>query len=364
MRATTVRSLAVALTIAAAIASPQLVPATSGAPPAAEATAAPPALLSETGLYADVVNRRIAGSNLPFEPQYPLWTDGATKSRWIHIPEGAAIDAREAERWRFPVGTKIWKEFAFGGRIVETRFLWRATPRQWVFATYVWNEEQTDAVLAPSAGIRNHYPIADGVRFSIPSDAECHACHNSEEFPVLGFTPLQLSDDRDPLAPHARPLGETSLTIRRLNERGLLHPVREDLERNPPRIRARSPRERAALGYLVGNCASCHHTEGPVASLGLNLQHSEHGAGEPGLLTTVGVAGTYITPGATPDTSRRIAPGSPEASAIVYRMSSRRPMSQMPPLGSAIVDSEALDLIRAWVARDLARDGVPRSPSR
>jgi hypothetical protein len=35
-------------------------------------------------------------------------------------------------------------------------------------------------------------------------------------------------------------------------------------------------------------------------------------------------------------------------------MSSRRPSSQMPPLGTSVVDTEALALIRAWIAEDLA----------
>ena len=359
----TVRSFAIALIVAAATGMPAFAPADSGTV-VEHAAARPPALLSETGLYADLTTRRIARDNLPFAPQYPLWTDGAAKSRWIHIPDGTAIDARDTDRWRFPVGTKLWKEFAFNGRIVETRFLWRATPQQWVFATYVWNDQQTDAALAPSTGLRSHYRIADGVIYAIPSDAECHACHNAADSPVLGFTALQLSDDRDPLAPHAQPLTETSLTIRRLNDLSLLEPRRTDLERNPPRIRARSPRERAALGYFVGNCSSCHNAEGPVAALGLNLQHAENDPNEPGLVTTVDVAGSYVTPGSTPETSRRVAPGSPESSAIVYRMSSRRPMSQMPPLGTAIVDTEALDLIRAWIAEDLPRQEHVRSRSR
>ena len=30
---------------------------------------------------------------------------------------------------RFPTGTKVWKEFSFGGRKVETRFLWKTGER-------------------------------------------------------------------------------------------------------------------------------------------------------------------------------------------------------------------------------------------
>jgi hypothetical protein len=314
-----------------------------------------PERLSETGLYADLATFRVAARNLPFEPQYPLWTDGAEKARWIRLPDGATIDARNTDAWVFPVGTKLWKEFAFDGRRVETRLLWRARADQWVFASYVWNDAQTDAFLAPEVGVRNHADLGNGARHSIPSQAECRSCHESGGTPVLGFNALQLSDERDLLAPHQRPLQATSLTLSRLEKFGLLHPRRPDLVANPPRIEARSPRERAVLGYLSANCGSCHNSRGPLAGLGLFLQHEIglSALGDTTIATAVDVPGDFVVPGTAHEKSRRIAPGAPQASALVYRMSSRRPSSQMPPLGTAVVDAEAVALIRAWIAEDL-----------
>jgi mono/diheme cytochrome c family protein len=313
-----------------------------------------PERLSETGLYSGTASGRIDPANLAFEPQYPLWTDGAEKARWIRLPEGATIDARDTELWRFPVGTKLWKEFAFEGRKVETRMLWHAHEGEWAFATYVWNEEQTEAFLAPDEGIRNHVALGPRARHSIPSRTDCLSCHGSGATPVLGFNALQLSDDRDPLAPHARPLEPGMLTIRALDRLGLLSPRREDLVASPPRIDARSPRERAVLGYLSSNCGSCHSGRGPLEPLGLVLAHGGSEVPAPAIATAVGVEGHYVVPGIAPDNSRRIAPGSPDASVVTYRMASRSPSSQMPPLGTAIVDREALALIRAWIAEDLA----------
>ena len=53
----------------------------------------PPATLRGTGLYSDWATKTIARDNLPFSPQYPLWSDGAKKSRWVRIPKGTFIDA-------------------------------------------------------------------------------------------------------------------------------------------------------------------------------------------------------------------------------------------------------------------------------
>jgi hypothetical protein len=43
-------------------------------------------------------------------------------------------------------------------------------------------------------------------------------------------------------------------------------------------------------------------------------------------------------------------PASPESSALLLRMRSRRPSSQMPPLGTAVHDQKAIDAIGTWIA--------------
>ena len=80
---------------------------------------------------------------------------------------------------------------------------------------------------------------------------------------VLGFNALQLSDDRDPLAPHAEPLAPDAVTMRALVKTDRLHPPRPELAADPPRIRERDPASRAALGYLSANCGGCHNDRGP-----------------------------------------------------------------------------------------------------
>ena len=313
-----------------------------------------PLRLSETGLYE--AGGAIDPRNRPFVPQYPLWSDGALKSRWIRLPEGAKIDVSDIDAWRFPVGTRFWKEFAWGGRKVETRMIRRVSDDEWTFATYAWTADQTDALLAPETGIADVIATARGKRHSIPGLADCNACHRSSIAVVLGFNALQLSDDRDPLAPHAEPLGPEAVTMRSLVETDRLHPPRPDLALHPPRIRESDPTARAALGYLSANCGGCHNDRGPLARLGLVLLHdvARDGAGagtapEPAHVTAVDAAGRYVLPGAPADSSRIVAPGAPERSVLFHRMRSRRPSSQMPPIGTAIADDEAAELVRRWI---------------
>ena len=313
-------------------------------------TVVAPPRLSETGLYDS--SGAIDPRNFPFIPQYPLWSDGAEKVRWVRLPAGEKIDISDIDAWRFPAGTKFWKQFSWGGRKVETRMIWKAAEDHWVFATYVWTEDQTDAVLAPETGIAKVADIGRGKKHSIPSKEDCLACHQSSPAVVLGFNALQLSDDRDPLAPHAELLSENAVTLRSLIKSDLLSPLRSDLAIYPPRIRERDPIARAALGYLSANCGGCHNDRVPLDRLGLVLLHDSGGARnspEPAHATSVNASGRYAMPGIPEDSSRIVAPGAPERSALLYRMRSRRPSSQMPPLGTAIADDEAAELVKKWI---------------
>ncbi len=174
------------------------------ASPQGSADAALPARLSDTGLYAAGSTTQLQPGVLSFTPQYPLWSDGADKRRWIRLPAGGAIDASAPDAWQFPPGTQLWKEFGHGSRRVETRYIERLRDGRWRYATYVWNEQGNDATLAPARGI-TALPVAEAPqgRYDIPARADCTSCHEGAATPVLGFSALQLSPDRDPLAAHA-----------------------------------------------------------------------------------------------------------------------------------------------------------------
>jgi mono/diheme cytochrome c family protein len=162
---------------------------------------------------------------------------------------------------------------------------------------------------------------------------------------VLGFGALQLSPDRDPLAPHAD--AARGVDLRVLAARGLLRNLAPELLAHPPRIAAANPAERAALGYLHGNCGNCHNDEGPLAVLDMTLAQRV-AKPSPVLSSIVGVPSQFIPPGAPAD-AVRLAPGQLAASVIAARMGSRDPLQQMPPLGTTAVDTEALALLSRWI---------------
>lgn len=271
-----------------------------------------PATLAETGLYSDWSTKTVAADLLPFSPQYPLWSDGATKQRWIYLP--AAIDASGA--WKFPVGTRIWKQFSFGAR-VETRFM-ALTQTGWIYATYVWRDDVALRSDGETVG-----------RHRVPTTGDCRACHGNASSPVLGFAPLQLSIDRDPNAPHRERAGVDLLS---LTVAGYLDGVTAIAPRIPG-----SPTQRAALGYLHGNCGGCHRSEGPLAGLGMNFAEPERV-----LATTSNITAKFAP-------KPRLAPGDASHSLLVERMSARQSPAQMPPIGTDLVDADALRIVSNWI---------------
>jgi hypothetical protein len=300
--------------------------------------AAPPRTLHETGFGTSLA--------LPFAPQYPLWSDGADKQRWIALPPGTAIDASNPDAWVFPIGTRLWKQFSHAGQPVEMRYSERLADGSWRFATYVWSAGGSDAVLAPARGIAAlPVPAAPGGRYAVPSASDCLACHGGAAAPVLGFGALQLA---------------TMLPM--LAERGLVRGLPNELLHTPPRIAASSSAERAALGYLHGNCAHCHHDAGGQVPVRLNLMQrvaDAKGSAAAALRSMVAVPSRF-QPGE--GRAMTLVPGDASASLIVQRMRVRDARVQMPPLGTDHVDAEALSLLVRWIEQDIPSQTPRKTP--
>jgi len=315
------------LLAAASVALILLVASTNAAPQAATGA---PQYLHETGLYADAGTLTVDTAHPPFVPQYPLWTDGATKRRWISLPPGSAIDATDPDAWVFPAGTRLWKEFSFAGQRVETRYIERRADGQWLYAAYAWSADGRTAQLVPASGKRGAYPLGGGRSHTIPAVSDCKVCHQGGRSEVLGFGLIQLSGELDGLI-----------------ARGLL--VNLPQSARAVRWTTASATERAALGYLHGNCGHCHNEQGPLRSVGLFLRQSASDGSGLAVASTFDQPVKKPAPGLSADAILRIEPGHPERSALIKRMASRYPPLQMPPLGTELVDREAVDLLERWI---------------
>jgi hypothetical protein len=92
--------------------------------------------------------------------------------------------------------------------------------------------------------------------------------------------------------------------------------------------------------YLHANCAFCHRPDGEFNSV--DLRHDTAFANT-GLCNAVPAKGTQGIENAT-----NLTPGHPELSTIWLRMNTLA-KGRMPPLASAVVDEEAVDLVGAWI---------------
>jgi hypothetical protein len=298
----------------------------SAPPPAVIATL--PRQLSETGLFASVGSSTVAPGVRAYEPDYPLWSDGAEKRRWIALPEGESIDTSDPDDWSFPIGTKLWKEFSLEGRRVETRLLAKigSGATDWAGAAYVWDAEQRDATLALE-GVTD----AHGLPYDVPKAADCQGCHGGRKSYVLGFSALQLADPGLPLS------------LSDLNAEGRLS---RPIERAP--VITGDDVEQSALGYLHANCGHCHNRARPPRGEGPRCYDPERSLDF--WLASDSPPSAGLANAVTSSVPRFVTPGDPDASRLIALVSRRNGFLHMPPLGSRRVDPDGVRTLRAWVA--------------
>lgn len=151
--------------------------------PSAATLAAAPPRLSQTGLFAGGASGPVAPGVVAYRPRFELWSDGERKERWVYLPSDGRIDTADEGAWNFPVGTRLWKQFARAGRPIETRFMAKLgpAPDQWVAVAYLWNAAGTDAYATPEGAF-------DGAH-EVPPARRCAACHGGVSGRVLGSRP-------------------------------------------------------------------------------------------------------------------------------------------------------------------------------
>jgi glucose/arabinose dehydrogenase len=166
-----------------------------------------PRKLSESGLFKLVKGHVMEDSLISYSVNAVLWSDGASKQRWLGLPKDGKIEYTKNRGWGFPDQTVIVKSFYIDAeegnpksrRWIETRFLTRQGT-EWYGYSYAWNDEQTEGTLVAAAGADREYTIktASGekaLNWHYPSRAECMVCHSRAAQYVLGFTELQFNHE-------------------------------------------------------------------------------------------------------------------------------------------------------------------------
>ncbi|MEM9719005.1 MAG: SO2930 family diheme c-type cytochrome [Bacteroidota bacterium] len=313
--------------------------------------------LSDYGFFqGDIAEMIPAEDVIPYELNTPLFSDYALKARFIRFPEGKTVSYDDSLVLDFPVGTAIVKTFYYpvdarnpekGRQLMETRVLlnekagWKALP-------YVWNAEQTDAML-DVAGARKEVSWKDDkgkkqkLSYVVPNMNQCKGCHlRGEILTPIGPSARQLN------GAYTYPSGERLNQLSYWEAKGVLTEL-PALTSVPSVPIWKDPlsgsREERARGYLDINCAHCHNPDGPANTSGLYLDiHTE----EPAKL---GIRKSPIAAGrGSGGRKYDIDPGNPNASILVYRMESEDPGVMMPELSRKLLHHEGIELIRNWIA--------------
>jgi putative heme-binding domain-containing protein len=354
----------------------------------AVANTAFPKKLSETGLFADAKTRKPANGVIPFSINASQWADGATAERLVGLPGSSKIVWHPKD---VPIqGTMFSRQFEFPDDSVLARtFVWapgtvdpkRDKPietqilhydgKQWRGYSYVWNDDGTDATLAPLDGMEKQYRVADaravgGARvqkWTVPSRSQCLQCHNPWAQTTLAFNVPQLNDGRtfaelnklgvfDRRDEHGRPL-QNSERVEAAKWPKLASDTRAHSIGS-----AHVNLEESARTYLHVNCAHCHRNGGggsvtfeiPVS---IALKDAKAVDVRP-------MRGDFGLKDA-----RIIASGDPHRSVLYYRMA-KTGSGRMPHLGSEVPDRMGLDLVYGWISSlgssGSAPIGIPTSP--
>ena len=310
--------------------------------------------LADYRLFTDVAGRRTNAGLTPYALNTPLFSDYAEKFRFLYLPPGAKARYRADGVFDFPVGTTLVKTFAYPADLrrpdadvhfLETRLLIRKKAG-WVALAYVWNAEQTEAVLK-RAGARLDVSFVDAqgrtrqVDYAVPNQNQCKECH-------------QLDKTLMPIGPKARNLNGdfpyadgAENQLARWTRLGLLAgaPVPARAPRTARWDDPSEPLEARARAYLDANCAHCHQPRAIASNSGLFLNVEENRPAQLGIGKGPVAAGR-----GSGGLSVGIAPGHPDASILAYRMASTDPGVMMPELGRSLTHEEGLKLIRDWIA--------------
>jgi hypothetical protein len=307
--------------------------------------ASTPTCSGPPGMFKDAYCQVLSDGIRAYHPQYPLWSDGAIKERYIYLPPGKQIDMSNPDRWDFPKGTRFYKVFSWDGTRVETRVLIKNTDAagfaSWTATSYAWSADQLSVSPANVNGVTN----ALGTPLDIPSQSNCSRCHTmSGADAAIGFNAIQLNHE-----------GE-GMTLTTLLDESLLVNGAPGVALNVSVDNAVIPGDattKAGLGYLHGNCGHCHGGPNPPRGMRLWSPVGMTDLSDSPIFQTAvckciqGWTGRSNSDG--DPYVLRVAPSHEALSGIIGRMSRRGAGEQMPPIGTEVVDPTGLAAVKAWI---------------
>jgi uncharacterized repeat protein (TIGR03806 family) len=296
-----------------------------------------PTKLGATGCFDAVDLRRPMPGLIPYDVIAPLWSDGATKQRYLALPDSGTITADASGDLDFPVGTVLAKLFQLGDAPVEMRLFVRHADSVWAGYSYRFAEDGSDAELV---GADADYRRVGEQEWQFPSRQHCLDCHTEAAGFTLGLELAQLN--RDYPYPGGRTANQlTTFAAINLFSAGLRPDEVNSLPDPGDEGAALAGRARA---YLHANCGNCHRPGGtrePNVTMDLRFSTALSATAtcdaRPNR-TDLGIADAQL-----------LFPGDPALSIVSLRMHSLVSSLRMPPVASSVVDADGTRLIDDWI---------------
>lgn len=315
------------------------------------------ARLSDYRLFSDSRNPTLAphAPGVAYQLASELFTDYAIKRRFIFLPENKPMVLQE-DALSLPVGTVLVKSFLLpsdtsdtnvsAARLIETRLLIHRESG-WTALPYLWNGDE--AYLAETGADVSHSMNStnDTLNFTyhVPSRAECKICHQSAQ---NGLTTIAPIGPKPLLLNKAISVNDESINqLTWFASQGLLTGLGE-IDSLPQTFAIGDEQQNLTArvkGYLDVNCAHCHKADGFASVSGLRLGfETDHHSYQYGICKQ-----PPGWDGGERGLSYDIVPGNGDHSILVYRQTLSAAKDRMPPLGRALVHSEAVTQISHWI---------------
>lgn len=286
---------------------------------------------------------------VPYNLNSVLFTDYAKKKRFIWLPNNTkATYISDDVSLDFPVGAVLIKNFYYDNvlpnnetQLIETRLMIRKN-EGWVFASYVWNEAQNEAVFDLNGSYVDLQWQENGeintVQYRVPSEAKCFTCHKILETPEpIGPKPRNLNLEYDYSDGPENQLNK-------LVSLGYLdNSLPETISRLPNYSDNSESLESRVRAYLDINCAHCHSEETHCS-----YRPMRFGFNDTQDYSNIGVC---VDPDTDlgEDLGHIVEPGDPRNSVLHYRLNSIEPSTRMPLLGRSLRHNEGVNLIEEWI---------------
>ncbi|MEM7185594.1 MAG: Ig-like domain-containing protein [Bacteroidota bacterium] len=311
-----------------------------------------PRLTDYNFFQGDIQDQEPVYGVLPYEPITPLFSDYASKKRFVWMPNGVQAEyVGDSDLLNFPVGSVLIKTFYYKNvlpdnqqQVLETRLMIKKADG-WIFADYIWNEAQTEGLLDESGNGANvplqfvENGITRDVNYRIPATSECFTCHKADFVASpIGMKPQSLNSDYEYS-------DGTSNQLRKWIELGYLQSnIPGNIETVVKWDDPSEPLELRARAYLDINCNSCHSDTGHCNYRAPRFSYDR--TDDP---TNLGICVTADTPIPGYEGAFLIDPGDAEASVLYFRMLTTEEQYRMPLLGRTLRHDEGVSLIEEWI---------------